>query len=82
MRSEDIRNRQWTESERQALRRAAARQAAQDDSDINLKGIPALTARQLAGTLRLRDARRKIAVSVRLDPQVLAWLKNPRAPAT
>jgi uncharacterized protein (DUF4415 family) len=26
--------------------------------------------------VRLRDVRRKVAVSVRLDPQVLDWLKS------
>jgi len=75
MRSEDIRNRQWTENERQALRRAARRQAG-DDSDINFKDIPRLTDEQLANMVRLREVRRKVAVSVRLDPRVLDWLKS------
>jgi len=67
MRSEDIGNRQWTERERQALRRVAGRQAAADDSTINFEDIPRLTDEQLANMVRLRDARpRKIAVSVRL----------------
>jgi uncharacterized protein (DUF4415 family) len=77
MRSEDIRNRNWTEGERSALRRAAARQAAGDDSRLNLEDIPRLTAEQLAGMVRLRDARpRKVSVSVRLDAHVLDWLKS------
>jgi len=77
MRSEDIGNRQWTERERQALRRVAGRQAAADDSTINFEDIPRLTDEQLANMVRLRDARpRKIAVSVRLDPRVLAWLRS------
>jgi uncharacterized protein (DUF4415 family) len=77
MRSEDIKNRHWTERERQALRRAAARQAAGDDSHINFEDIPRLTDEQLANMVRLRDARpRKVAVSVRLDPQVLSWLRS------
>jgi uncharacterized protein (DUF4415 family) len=76
MKSEDIRNRQWTEEERSALRRAAARQAAGDDSHINFEDIPRLTAEQLARMVRLRDVRRKVAVSVRLDPRVLDWLKS------
>ena len=68
MRSEDMRNRQWTEKERQALRRMAGRQAAMDDSRINLKDIPRLTDEQLAHMVRLRDVRpRKVAVRVRLD---------------
>jgi uncharacterized protein (DUF4415 family) len=76
MRSEDIGNRQWTEPERQALRRAASRQAAGDDSDIDFEDIPRLTDEQLASMVRLRDVRRKVAVSVRLDPRVLDWLKS------
>jgi uncharacterized protein (DUF4415 family) len=76
MGSEDIRNRQGTESERQGLRRAALRQAAGDDSDINFKDIPRLTEEQLANVVRLRDVKPKVAVSVRLDPRVLDWLKS------
>jgi uncharacterized protein (DUF4415 family) len=76
MTSEDIKNRRWTEAERQAVRRAAKSQAAGDDSDINYTDIPRLTAEQLANMVRLRDVRRKVAVSVRLDPQVLDWLKS------
>jgi uncharacterized protein (DUF4415 family) len=76
MRSEDIRNRQWTEKERRALRLAARRQASGSDSDINLRDIPRLTGEQLASLVRLREVRRKVAVSVRLDPQVLDWLKS------
>ena len=76
MKSEDIRNREWSETERQALRRAAKRQKAGDDSHINFEGIPPLTEEQLASMVRLRDVKRKVAVSVRLDPQVLDWLKS------
>ena len=76
MKSEDIRNRQWTEKERRALRSAARRQASGNDSDINFRNIPRLTGEQLANLVRLRDVRRKVAVSVRLDPQVLAWLRS------
>jgi uncharacterized protein (DUF4415 family) len=76
MKSEDIKNRQWDEKERRALRRAAELQAAGDDSRINFEDIPRLTEDQLARMLRLRDVRPKIAVSVRLDPQVLDWLKS------
>lgn len=68
MSGEDIRNRQLTNRESQAVRRIAARQAAGDDSRINLKVTPRLTDRQLAAMVRLRDIRpRKKAVSVRLD---------------
>jgi uncharacterized protein (DUF4415 family) len=76
MTSEDIKARKWTEKERQALRRAAALQAAGDDSDINFDDIPPLTEEQLANMVRFRDVKRKVAVSVRLDPQVLEWLKS------
>ncbi len=58
------------------MRRIAARQAAGDDSDINYEDIPRLTDEQLASMVRLRDVRRKVPVSVRLDPQVLEWLKS------
>ena len=76
MRSEDIKNRRWSEKERRTLRRIATRQAAGDDSRIDFEGIPRLTNDQLANMVRLRDARpRKVAVSVRLDPQVVNWLK-------
>jgi uncharacterized protein (DUF4415 family) len=77
MRSEDIDNRQWTERERRALGRIASRQAVGDDSRINFEDIPRLTKPQLANMVRLRDARpRKVAVSVRLDAQVLNWLRS------
>lgn len=76
MRSEDIRNRQWTDKERRALRHAAKRQASGNDSDINFRDIPRLTDEQLANLVRLRDVRRKVAVSVRLNPEVLAWLRS------
>ena len=76
MRSEDIKTRQWTEGEREALRRVAARQAAGEDSLTNGEDIPPLTEEQLASMVRLRNVRRKVAVSVRLDAQVLDWLKS------
>jgi len=76
MRSEDIRNRRWTEKERRALRRAAERQATGDESRLNLEDIPRLTDEQLASMVRLRDVRRKVAVSVRLDARVVDWLKS------
>jgi len=64
-----------TESEKKTLRRHADLQAAGDDSEINFEDIPPLTAGQLARMTRLRDRQPKIAVSVRLDPRVLEWLK-------
>src|SRR5260370_1862699 len=76
MRSEDIRKRRWTEKERQTLRRVAGRQAARDDSRINLKDIPRLTDEQLAAMVRLRDAPpRKVAVCGRLDARLLSCLR-------
>jgi uncharacterized protein (DUF4415 family) len=76
MRSEDIGNRKWTKKERRAVHLAAGRQASGNDSDINFRDIPRLTEEQLTKLVRLRDVRRKVAVSVRLDTQVLAWLKS------
>ncbi len=75
LKSEVIATKQWTDRERNALRRIAKRQAAGDDSKINFGDIPRLTPAQLASMVRLRDVRPKVAVSVRLDPQVLDWLK-------
>src|SRR3974377_1876493 len=76
MTSEDIKGRKWTESERNSMKRHAAKQAAGDDSDINYEDIPKLTDKQLAEMVRLRDIRPKVPVSVRLDPRVLEWLKS------
>jgi len=45
-------------------------------SKINFQDIPRLTEEQLAGMVRLREVRRKVPVSLRLDPQVLDWLKS------
>jgi uncharacterized protein (DUF4415 family) len=76
MTSEDIRKRKWTEAEIQAIRKAAAdRAAGLDLPEVEYEDIPRLTPEQLAGMVRLRDVRRKQAVSVRLDPEVLAWLR-------
>ena len=75
--SEDIRNRKWTEAEKEAIRRAAAdRAAGLDLPEEEYEDIPRLTAEQLAQMVRLRGSRRKQAVSVRLDPEVLAWLRS------
>jgi uncharacterized protein (DUF4415 family) len=76
MTSEDIKNRKWTKSEIDAVRHASRMQAAGDDSDIDFSDIPQLTREQLSQMVRLRDFRRKVPVSVRLDPQVLDWLKT------
>lgn len=79
MRSEDIVNRQWTEKERETLRRVAKKQAIGDDSGVNFEDMPRLTSKQLANMVRLRDVRRKVAVSVRVDPRVLDWLRSKGA---
>jgi uncharacterized protein (DUF4415 family) len=76
MTSEDIKKRQWTEGERQALRRAAIRQKAGDESDLDFEDVPRLTGEQLAQMVRLRSVKRKVAVSLRLDSEVLDWLKS------
>lgn len=76
MRSEDIRSRDWTEKELSAFQQAADRQSAGDDSRLNFEDIPRLTKAQLDAMVRLRDVKRKVAVSVRLDPDVLGWLKS------
>jgi uncharacterized protein (DUF4415 family) len=76
MKSEDIKNRKWTEAERASMKGHAEKQAAGDDSDIDYTDIPKLTDEQLAQMVPLRTVRPKIPVSVRLDPAVLAWLKS------
>ena len=76
MTSVDIKNRRWTKAEIEAVRRISAAQAAGDESGIDYSDIPKLTPEQLAGMVRLRDVRRKVPVSVRLDPRVLEWLRS------
>ena len=76
MKSEDISGKPLTKRELAVVNRLAARQRAGDDSHINFKDIPPLTAEQLAGMTRLRDRRPKISVSVRLDARVVEWLKS------
>jgi len=75
MSTEDIENKVWTERERQALRAASLAQAVGDDVGIDYSDIPRLTEEQLSKLVRLRGSKRKVAVSVRLDPQVLDWLR-------
>jgi uncharacterized protein (DUF4415 family) len=77
MSTEDIRNRKWTKSEIEVVRRAAERRAAgRDLPEEEYEDMPRLTAEQLAGMVRLRGVRRKVPVSVRLDPRVLEWLRS------
>ena len=75
MTSEDIRKRPWTQAEKAAVRRAAARQAPGIDPPPS-DDFPPLTPEQLAHTIRFRDRPRKVAVSVRLDSEVLDWLRS------
>ena len=79
MKSEDIVNRKWTERERETIRNAAALQRAGEDSGIDYSDIPKLTQNQLSHLIRVRRAKRKVAVSVRLDPEVLDWLRSKGA---
>jgi uncharacterized protein (DUF4415 family) len=76
MTSEDIRHRKWTKTEEASAERIAAAQAAGDDSRIDYSDIPRLTPAQLAEMVRVRSVRKKVPVSVRLDPRVLDWLKS------
>lgn len=77
MSTEDIRSRNWTDTEKQAIRRASeARAAGLDLSEKEYEDIPRLSKEQLTHLVRMRGARRKVAVSVRLDPQVLEWLRS------
>ena len=59
--------------------RSRSASADRDDSGIDFTGIPRLTEAQLARMVRLREVRQKVAVSVRLDPLVLDWLKSKGA---
>ncbi len=65
----DIFNKPPTNRQRDALRRLAAR----PDSEIDYSDIPPLTEEQLASAFRPKA---KQLVAVRLDRDVLAWLKN------
>ena len=76
MKSEDIAARQWTETELQAVRTVGLRQAAKRSAPVT-PGFAGLTPKQLDAMVRLRDVRPpKIAVSLRLDANVVAWLKS------
>lgn len=58
------------------MRKASAAQTeGRDLPGEEFDDIPRLTKEQLARMVRLRDVRRKVPVSVRLDPQVLDWLR-------
>jgi uncharacterized protein (DUF4415 family) len=74
MNSADIKSRVWSERERQAMRNASRAQAS--GTGVDLSEIPRLTPEQLGNLVRLRGPKRKVAVSVRLDPQVVEWLRG------
>ena len=77
MSSEDIKRRRWTEAERRAIVRASRAQAdGLDLPEIEVEDIPRLSTGQLQRLVRDRSPRRKVAISVRLDPQVLEWLRS------
>lgn len=59
------------------MRRISEQQAAGKSPRVKFEDIPRLTREQLANMVLLRDVRKpKVAVSVRLDPPVLDWLKS------
>lgn len=76
VKSEDIKNRHWTEAERRVVREIALRQAAGVEEPGGPGDIPPLSDEQLAAMVRFRPRRLKVAVSVRLDAQVVEWLKS------
>jgi uncharacterized protein (DUF4415 family) len=50
--------------------------AAMSDDDIDFSDIPRLTPEQLAQFRPTREKENKEAISVRLDPDVLTWLRS------
>src|SRR5215831_17792912 len=69
VRSEDLKDYEPPRHEAERLRRMK-------DSDIDHTDIPPLTPEQLAKAVSLRKFRRRLPVSVRLDPRVIEWLKS------
>lgn len=61
-----------SKTQKAALGRIAARQAAKDDSSIDYSDIPALTNAQLAQFRRAP----KVLVATRLDRDVYDWLQQ------
>jgi len=76
MNSEDIKNRKWTEQEKQAIRQIAKDQRLGDNSKIDFSDIPRLTKHQLANMIPLRNLKKKVAVSVRLDPKAVFEIES------
>jgi uncharacterized protein (DUF4415 family) len=71
--AESIFKKPLSKRQRAVLDRIAKRQAAGDDSSIDYSDIPPLTDEQLANAFRPRD---KQLIAVRLDRDVLEWLKG------
>jgi uncharacterized protein (DUF4415 family) len=71
--AESIFKKPLSKRQRAVLSRIAERQAAGDDSGINYDDIPPLTDEQLANAFRPRE---KQLIAVRLDRDVLDWLKS------
>src|SRR5947209_19888372 len=69
VRAESISNKPLTKRQQQALELLAAK----PESEIDYSDIPPLTEEQLASAFRLKS---KQLVAVRLDRDVLAWLKQ------
>ena len=74
MSAESILSKPLTAKQLETLRRIKARQDAGDESKINYADIPSLSDEQLAGAVRPNRARE--FVGVRLDWDVLHWLKS------
>lgn len=73
---EDIKNRTWTKHELAVIDRIGSSQACGAEEPAATDEIPALSDEQLQNLIRLRDVRKRVAVSVRLDPRVLEWLRS------
>ena len=70
--AESIWNKPLTETQKTVLKRVAKRQSNNDDSQINYAEIPAFTDKQLSQFRRPA----KQLIAVRLDADVLEWLKQ------
>ena len=68
VRAEDIKDRKPSRREIERFRRIK-------DSDIDYSDIPPMTDEQLARMISFREFRKRMPVSVRVDPRVIEWLK-------
>ena len=69
--AESIWSKPLSKNQKAVLGRIAKRQKAGDETGIDYSDIPALTAQQLAEFYRPK----KVAVTVRLDADLVAWMK-------